>query len=49
MKALEEVGYDGTLIPDHVPQLGDDHRLGTVYTLAYMRALQKRAEDEVND
>ena len=48
MKALAEVGYDGTLIPDHVPQMGDDHRLGTAYTIAYMRALQKRAEDEVN-
>jgi mannonate dehydratase len=48
MKALEEVGYNGTLIPDHIPQMGDDGRLGTAYTLAYMRALQKRAEDEVN-
>jgi hypothetical protein len=28
--------------------MGDDGRLGTAYTLAYMRALQKRAEDEVN-
>ena len=48
MKALEEVGYNGTLIPDHIPQMGDDGRLGTAYTLTYMRALQKRAEDEVN-
>ena len=46
MKALAEVGYDGTLIPDHIPQMGDDGRLGTAYTLAYMRALQKRAEEE---
>ena len=38
--------YDGTLIPDHIPQMGDDGRLGTAYTLAYMRALQKRAEEE---
>ena len=47
MKALAEVGYDGTLIPDHIPQMGDDPRLGTAYTIAYMRALQKRAEEEV--
>ena len=47
MKALEEVGYNGTLIPDHIPQMCADGRLGTAYTLAYMRALQKRAEDEV--
>ena len=46
MRALAEVGYDGTLIPDHIPQMGDDGRLGTAYTLAYMRALQKRAEAE---
>ena len=44
--ALAEVEYDGTLIPDHIPQMGDDGRLGTAYTLAYMRALQKRAEEE---
>ena len=46
MRTLAEVGYDGTLIPDHIPQMGDDGRLGTAYTLAYMRALQKRAEEE---
>ena len=48
MRTLAEVGYDGTLIPDHIPQMGDDGRLGTAYTLAYMRALQKRAEEEIN-
>ena len=48
MRALAQVGYDGTLIPDHIPQMGDDGRLGTAYTLAYMRALQKRAEEEVS-
>ena len=48
MRTLAEVGYDGTLIPDHIPQMGDDGRLGTAYTLAYMRALQKRAEEEVD-
>lgn len=48
MRTLAQVGYDGTLIPDHIPQMGDDGRLGTAYTLAYMRALQKRAEEEVN-
>jgi len=48
MKALEEVGYNGTLIPDHIPQMGDDDRLGTAYTLAYMRALQQRAANEVH-
>ena len=49
MKALAEVGYDGTLIPDHIPAMGDDPRIGEAYTLAYMRALQKRAEAEVEN
>ena len=30
------------------PEPSDDGRLGTAYTLAYMRALQKRAEEEVD-
>ena len=47
MKVLGEVGFDGALIPDHVPQMGDDPRLGTAYTIAYMRALQQRAEAEL--
>lgn len=48
MRALQQVGFDGALIPDHIPLMGDDHRLGTAYTLAYMKALKKRAEEEVS-
>jgi mannonate dehydratase len=47
MKTLGEVGFDGVLIPDHIPTMADDHRVGTAYTIAYMKALQKRAEDEL--
>lgn len=47
MHALAEVGYDGTLIPDHIPQMGDDQRLGTAYTIAYMNSLKRRAEADV--
>lgn len=48
MKTLAEVGYDGTLIPDHIPQMGNDGRIGTACTIGYMRALQKRAEQELS-
>jgi mannonate dehydratase len=47
MKALQEVGFRGVVIPDHIPQMADDPRLGTAYTIGYMRALQRRAEEEI--
>jgi len=47
MKALREVDYDGTLIPDHIPLMAGDGRVGTAYTIAYMKALAKRANEEV--
>ena len=47
MRALGEVGFDGVLIPDHIPAMAGDHRVGTAYTIAYMKALQKRAEEEL--
>lgn len=47
MKTLQEVGFRGVAIPDHIPQMGDDRRLGTAYTIGYMRALQRRAAEEV--
>jgi len=47
MRALQEVGFRGVTIPDHIPRMADDPRLGTAYTIGYMKALLKRAEDEV--
>jgi mannonate dehydratase len=50
MKALREVKFDGAAEPDHVPQLAGDtgsHRAGTAYCIAYMRALLRRANEEV--
>jgi mannonate dehydratase len=47
MKTLQEVGFRGVVIPDHIPRMADDHRLGTAYTIGYMRALLHRAEQEV--
>ena len=38
-----------SLIPDHYPELVGDknHRLADTYSLAYMRALLRRANEEV--
>ena len=50
MKALREVRFNGTMVPDHVPQLAGDQgirRAGTAYCIAYMRALLRRANEEV--
>ncbi|MBI2941792.1 MAG: mannonate dehydratase [Chloroflexi bacterium] len=47
MKALQEVGFRAVVIPDHIPRMADDPRLGTAFTIGYMKALLRRAEEEV--
>ena len=50
MKALREVKFNGAAEPDHVPKLAGDSgllRAGTAYCVAYMKALVKRADEEV--
>ncbi len=50
MKALRQVRFTGTAVPDHVPGLVGDsgiHRAGTAYCVAYMRAQLRRANEEV--
>jgi mannonate dehydratase len=39
MQALQEVGFNGVMIPDHVPQIGNNNQLGAAYTIGYMQAL----------
>ena len=46
MKVLREVNFKGVLIPDHIPLMADDHRVGTAFTIAYMKALAQRANEE---
>ncbi len=46
MRLLEETGFDGVLIPDHIPMMADDPRVGTAYTIGYIKALLKRAQEE---
>ncbi len=50
MKALREVRFNGTIVPDHIPLLAGDKGIrpaGTAYLIAYMRALLRRANEEV--
>jgi mannonate dehydratase len=46
MRALREVEFDGVVISDHVPQMVGGARAATAYSVAYMRALIERAQDE---
>ncbi len=50
MKALRQVKFHGMLVPDHIPQLVGDsgmRRAGTAYAVAAIRALLRRANEEV--
>ena len=50
MKSLRAVRFSGTAVPDHIPTLAGDQgirRAGTAYCIAYMRALLRRANEEV--
>jgi mannonate dehydratase len=47
MRELHAVGFRGVAIPDHIPRMADDPRLGTAYTIGYMKALVRRAEAEL--
>jgi len=50
MKALRQVKFSGTIVPDHVPEFAGDHvmrRAGVAYCIAQMRGLLRRANEEV--
>lgn len=50
MKALRRVKFNGTIVPDHVPELAGDkgmRRAGVAYCIAQMRGLLIRANEEV--
>jgi mannonate dehydratase len=49
VKALREVDFNGVLIPDHIPMMADDHRIGMAFSIGYMRALVERANAEVSE
>lgn len=50
MKALRQVKFSGSAVPDHVPLLAGDtgiRRAGTAYCIANMRAMLRKANQEV--
>jgi len=49
MKALRKVKCTASLIPDHYPAIVNDqgHRIADTYSIIYMRALLRRANEEV--
>jgi mannonate dehydratase len=46
MRALREVKFDGCIIPDHIPAMLGGPRVGTAYSIAYMRALIQAVNNE---
>ena len=52
MKAFKDVGYDGTMVPDHVPAFTDEKRIGHMgasgnpYTIGYMKGLLQALNEE---
>jgi mannonate dehydratase len=40
------VNFNGVLIPDHVPEMIGGSRAGSAYSIAYVKALLKRANEE---
>lgn len=46
LKVLHEVDFRGVLIPDHIPNMAGDPRVGTAFSIGYMKALVKRVEEE---
>jgi mannonate dehydratase len=46
MRTLREVKFDGAVIPDHIPNMLGGYRVGTAYSIAYMRALIQAANTE---
>jgi mannonate dehydratase len=49
MKAFRLAKCTASLIPDHYPAIVNDqnHRIADTYSIAYMRALLRRANEEV--
>ena len=47
MKALATAKFDGVAIPDHIPAMAGGPRVGTAFTIGYMKALLDRAIAEL--
>ena len=45
IEALKEIDFNGVLIPDHVPLMGDDPRISVAYTLGWIKAMMRGEEE----
>ena len=39
LQELQAVGFEGIMMPDHVPQIGGNDQIGIAYSIGYMQAL----------
>ena len=46
MRALHEVGFDGVIISDHLPEMVGGYRAAEAFAVGYMRALAQAVESE---
>src|SRR3954453_23791095 len=46
MRELRAVGFNGVAIADHIPTMVGGPRVSTAYTIGYMKALLRRANEE---
>jgi mannonate dehydratase len=49
IRALREVEFDGVIIADHIPQMAEDRRVGTAFSIGYMKALLERANADAEN
>ncbi len=42
VQTLREVNFDGVMIPDHIPQMDTNPRVGSAFSIGYMQALLER-------
>jgi mannonate dehydratase len=47
MRELVSVGFNGVFIADHIPKMAGGPRVGTAYTIGYMKAMLARANEEL--
>ncbi|RME54013.1 MAG: D-mannonate dehydratase [Caldilineae bacterium] len=46
LKAMKQAGFNGVFIPDHIPNMANDRRVATAFTIGYMKAMLDRVEAE---
>jgi mannonate dehydratase len=46
LKAMRAVDFDGVLIADHIPMMANDRRIGSAFSIGYMKALLERVNAE---